>query len=213
MRDCSRQLGLGRSNLTDSTGIGTALLVSAALMLASPLLGLWLPMPRIDARGEEAEMLEDPKVRLALTGRRGPVVVEIEYRVAQACAPLSQGDASGPAVSTAQRHLWLVDCSRHCRSRTVDGALSLPDMARLSAKAAAQLSRSARWIGRPRLSTSILSPCESDACWSARSDRFAPPGRIDSLKEIEPALAANDAMLASRGEVVILRLAPKTLTL
>jgi MFS family permease len=69
--------------LTDVAGVETALLVSAALMLASPLLGLWLRMPRIGARGEEAEVLDDPEVRLALTGRSGPLVVEIEYRVAQ----------------------------------------------------------------------------------------------------------------------------------
>jgi predicted MFS family arabinose efflux permease len=69
--------------LTDVAGVETALLVSAALMLASPLLGLWLRMPRIGARGEEAERLDDPEVRLALTGRSGPLVVEIEYRVAQ----------------------------------------------------------------------------------------------------------------------------------
>jgi MFS family permease len=69
--------------LTDMAGVETALLVSALLMLASPLLGLWLRMPRIGARGEEAESLDDPEVRLALTGRSGPLVVEIEYRVAQ----------------------------------------------------------------------------------------------------------------------------------
>ena len=69
--------------LTDVAGVETALLVSAVLMLASPLLGLWLRMPRIGARGEEAEVLDDPEVRLALTGRSGPLVVEIEYRVAQ----------------------------------------------------------------------------------------------------------------------------------
>ncbi|MFK4654238.1 MFS family permease [Bradyrhizobium japonicum] len=73
----------GWGHLTDAAGVDTALLVSAALMLASPLLGLWLPMPGIGARGEEAEMLEDPKVRLELTGRSGPLVVEVEYRVAQ----------------------------------------------------------------------------------------------------------------------------------
>ena len=50
-------------------------------MLASPLIGLWLRMPRIGARGEETVVLDDPEVRLALTGRSGPVVVEIEYRV------------------------------------------------------------------------------------------------------------------------------------
>lgn len=57
--------------------------MSGALMLLSPLLGLWLPMPRVGARGEEAELLDEPDVQLALTGRSGPLVVEIEYRVAQ----------------------------------------------------------------------------------------------------------------------------------
>ncbi|QRM32987.1 MFS transporter [Microvirga sp. VF16] len=72
----------GWGRLTDAAGVETALLVSAALMLLSPLLGSWLPMPRISARGDEAEGLADPEVRLPLTGRSGPLVVEIEYRVA-----------------------------------------------------------------------------------------------------------------------------------
>ncbi|MFB6465041.1 MFS transporter [Bradyrhizobium tunisiense] len=72
----------GWGSLADAAGVETALLVSGALMLLSPLLGLWLPMPRIGARGEEAELLDDPNVQLALTGRSGPLVVEIEYRVA-----------------------------------------------------------------------------------------------------------------------------------
>jgi hypothetical protein len=46
-------------------------------------LGLWLRMPRVGARNEDAEVLADPEVRLSLTGRSGPLVVEIEYRVAQ----------------------------------------------------------------------------------------------------------------------------------
>ncbi|MCK1727317.1 MFS transporter [Bradyrhizobium sp. 142] len=73
----------GWGHLTDAAGVEAALLVSAALMVASPLIGLWLPMPRVGARGEETELLADPEVRLALTGRSGPLVVEIEYRVAQ----------------------------------------------------------------------------------------------------------------------------------
>lgn len=73
----------GWGHLTDAAGVDMALLVSAALMFSSPLLGFWLPMPRISAGGKEADMLEDPEVRLALTGRSGPLVVEIEYRVAQ----------------------------------------------------------------------------------------------------------------------------------
>src|SRR6476646_5925675 len=73
----------GWGRLTDAAGVETALLVSAALMFASPLLGLWLKMPPVDARAEAAELLADPEVRLSLTGRSGPLVVEIEYRVDQ----------------------------------------------------------------------------------------------------------------------------------
>jgi MFS family permease len=76
----------GWGRLTDAAGVETALLVSAGLMLASPLLGLWLGMPRVGARNEDAEVLADPEVRLALTGRSGPLVVEIEYRVDQESA-------------------------------------------------------------------------------------------------------------------------------
>jgi len=74
----------GWGHLTDIAGVETALLVSAGLMLLSPLLGIWLPMPPIGARNEAAkELLADPEVQLQLTGRSGPLVVEIEYRVAQ----------------------------------------------------------------------------------------------------------------------------------
>src|SRR5688572_16310828 len=74
----------GWGNLTDLAGVEIALLVSAGLMLLSPLLGIWLRMPPVGARNEDAtEVLADPEVRLSLTGRSGPLVVEIEYRVAQ----------------------------------------------------------------------------------------------------------------------------------
>ncbi len=74
----------GWGHLTDLAGVETALLVSSGLMLLSPLLGIWLRMPRVGARNEDAtELLADPEVQLSLTGRSGPLVVEIEYRVAQ----------------------------------------------------------------------------------------------------------------------------------
>src|SRR5499427_270667 len=73
----------GWGHLTDLAGVDAALLIAATLMLASPLIGLWLRMPRVGARGEETVVLDDPEVRLELTGRSGPVVVEIEYRVEQ----------------------------------------------------------------------------------------------------------------------------------
>jgi len=71
----------GWGRLTDLIGVDTTLLVSAALMLLLPPLGRWFPMPRITERDEGAEMLDDPKVRLPLTYRSGPLVVELEYRV------------------------------------------------------------------------------------------------------------------------------------
>jgi MFS family permease len=76
----------GWGHLTDAAGVETALLVSAGLMFLSPLLGLWLRMPPIGARNEVTELLADPEVQLQLTGRSGPLVVEIEYRVAQGSA-------------------------------------------------------------------------------------------------------------------------------
>src|SRR5712671_2953802 len=81
----------GWGRLTDAAGVETALLVSAALMLVSPLLGLWLRMPPVGARNEDAEILADPEVRLPLTGRSGPLVVEIEYRVDQENARIFHG--------------------------------------------------------------------------------------------------------------------------
>src|SRR6202051_720450 len=73
----------GWGRLTDAVGVEAALLVSAALMFASPLLGLWLRMPPVGARNEAAEVLADPEVQLSLTGRSGPLGGEIGYRVAQ----------------------------------------------------------------------------------------------------------------------------------
>ncbi|SED63897.1 MFS transporter [Bradyrhizobium erythrophlei] len=70
--------------ITDLGGVEMALLISAGLMLLSPMLGIWLRMPPVGARNEDAtDTLADPEVRLQLTGRSGPLVVEIEYRVAQ----------------------------------------------------------------------------------------------------------------------------------
>ncbi|RXG86644.1 MFS transporter [Bradyrhizobium zhanjiangense] len=72
----------GWGYVTEAAGVEMALLISAALMLASPLTGLWLRMPRVGARSEETEVSSDPEVRLPLTARSGPLVVEVEYRVA-----------------------------------------------------------------------------------------------------------------------------------
>ena len=73
----------GWGRLTDAAGVEIALLVSAAPDVPLAAVGLFLRMPRVGARNEDAEVLADPEVRLPLTGRSGPLVVEIEYRVEQ----------------------------------------------------------------------------------------------------------------------------------
>lgn len=73
----------GWGHVADRIGLENAVLVSGIVMLASALLGLWLKMPDVARAGfDAAETLADPEVRLPLTARSGPVVIEIEYRVA-----------------------------------------------------------------------------------------------------------------------------------
>ncbi len=76
----------GWGHATDSYGVTAALLISAAMMTVTALLGRWLPMPRMDGGDHEPVGLETPHFALALTGRSGPIVVEVEYRVDQADA-------------------------------------------------------------------------------------------------------------------------------
>ncbi len=70
-------------------GVEGALLISGATLFASPLLGLWMRMPTVTGPNElSLDVLADPEVRLSLTPRSGPIVVEIEYRVDPARARL-----------------------------------------------------------------------------------------------------------------------------
>ena len=63
-------------------GVEATLLISGAALLLSPLLGLWMRMPTASGPNElSLDVLADPEVRLSLTPRSGPIVVEIEYRV------------------------------------------------------------------------------------------------------------------------------------
>ena len=127
----------GWGHLTDLAGVETALLVSAGLMLLSPLLGIWLRMPPVGARNEDATE--------AARRSRGAAVADRAQRAAGGrdrvsrragqCARVPQCDAGSAAQPAAQRRLWLVDRARHRRPRIMDRALPLPDLARLSAPA------------------------------------------------------------------------------
>jgi hypothetical protein len=74
--------GIVWGHVAQAHGVAAALLASGAAMLASPLLALWLKMPRTESAVEDArEALADPEMVLALTARSGPIVIEIEYYV------------------------------------------------------------------------------------------------------------------------------------
>ena len=60
----------------------TALVASGALLIATLLVGFFLPMPAVSL--SEVEMVDignEPEVELAITARSGPIVIEIDYRV------------------------------------------------------------------------------------------------------------------------------------
>ena len=79
----------GWGNIAHAYGIEMALLAAGAFLLASPVLSRWLRMPPTGGRNETAlEALADPELRLSLSARSGPIVVEIEYRVDAAKARL-----------------------------------------------------------------------------------------------------------------------------
>jgi MFS family permease len=61
--------------------VGETFLLCGGLMLASPLIGLFLTMPVVATPSDDADLLADPEVNLSITARSGPVVLEIEYRV------------------------------------------------------------------------------------------------------------------------------------
>ncbi len=68
--------------IANLAGVAEALLVSALCLALSPLLGVWMRMPQVQGPNEQtSDWLEDPEMRLQLTERSGPIVVEIEYRV------------------------------------------------------------------------------------------------------------------------------------
>ena len=70
-------------------GVKGALLISGVALVASSLLGFWMRMPLVSGPIQQAlDPLADPEVRLSLTARSGPIVIEIEYRVDPAKARL-----------------------------------------------------------------------------------------------------------------------------
>ena len=68
--------------VADHNGVAFAISVSGAAMICCIALEWWSPLPPIRAREEDGSArLVEPEVNLDLTGRSGPVIVEIEYDV------------------------------------------------------------------------------------------------------------------------------------
>ena len=134
-RACARQLGLGL--LAVHIGIEKALLVSAIALLVSPLIGDLAA----DAGGRRVS--EDwrgrwpiPEVRLALDPRSGPIVVEIEYRIDQSNAREFYDMMQQVQLNRQRNGAYGWSIARDIADPgVVDRALSLPDLARLSAPA------------------------------------------------------------------------------
>jgi MFS family permease len=72
----------GWGHVADMLGVESTLLVCGGLLLVSIVIGAWLRMPEVNARAEETSVLDDPVAKLHLRGHDGPLVIEIEYRVA-----------------------------------------------------------------------------------------------------------------------------------
>ena len=62
-------------------GIDAAMIASGTVVMLTPLLGLVLRMPQVAGPEVQGTERVEPKVRLALTPRSGPVILEIDYRV------------------------------------------------------------------------------------------------------------------------------------
>ena len=74
--------GWGWGVFANDWGVDRALLASAVMLLVTPVLGRWMRVPTAaEQRAVSGDELIDPDVRMPLTARSGPIVVEIEYRI------------------------------------------------------------------------------------------------------------------------------------
>jgi hypothetical protein len=74
----------GWGALAGQIGIEPALLCAGCMLILSPLVGLIARMP--DARGVDTESVPspyEPDLRIAISGRSGPIAIEVEHRVAE----------------------------------------------------------------------------------------------------------------------------------
>jgi hypothetical protein len=128
-------------------GLAFAFLASGIVMLLTPLMGLLMPLAHMSPGNLDLiDLGAEPEVALGITGRSGPIVIEIDYVVAPAearqfydvmlslqRARLRNGafqwslarDLEDPALWTERYHLptWLDYCRLRSRFTHADRAL------------------------------------------------------------------------------------------
>ena len=69
--------------VTEESGLATALLIAACVQLGCVLLGRWFHLPETEEMNLDLAGFAEPETVVPVRGRTGPVVVTIEYRIAQ----------------------------------------------------------------------------------------------------------------------------------
>jgi len=170
--------------LTDAAGVETALLVSAALMFASPLLGLWLTMPPVRRperrRGKCSPIrkcvVADATQRAAgveidtASPRKTPVPFHGVMQEVQLSRQRNGAYGWSIARDIADPELWTEPIIARPGSTICASAIARPNP-------------SARCINARLIFTSGPIRCASAACWSGRfgsvrwKERYARPRR------------------------------------
>ncbi len=70
--------------ITEQSNLSIALLIGAAVQLGCVVLGHWFPLPETEDLNLDPMGFAEPKTAFPVQGRTGPVVISIEYRVANA---------------------------------------------------------------------------------------------------------------------------------
>lgn len=70
-------------HVTEESDLSTALLSGAAVQLGCVLLGRWFRLPETEDMNLDLLRFSEPATAVPVRGRTGPVVVTIEYRIAE----------------------------------------------------------------------------------------------------------------------------------
>ncbi len=91
----------------DASGPATALMVSGAVLIASVAVGLWHRLPEFGALNlDPLDQFREPELRLDLKARSGPIMIMVDYTIAQENVPAFL------AAMTARRRIRIRDGAR-----------------------------------------------------------------------------------------------------